>query len=106
MTGWRADELRRYGRTLDEAATVTADVVARLAEAWADATGREWAERLRRVGRELDDLATDAFDRADDADCRTGADEPAGVRLGAQTGARTTGRRGVVVPTLPAVGPP
>lgn len=94
-----ADELRYVGRTLDDAATATADVVARLAEVWADAAGREWADRLWRVGRALDDLATDAFERAD-REAR--AEEPAGIVLGAQTGARTTDRRGVVAPTLPA----
>ncbi|TCK20375.1 hypothetical protein [Pseudonocardia endophytica] len=148
MIGPTPDDLRRRGRVLDDAAGATADVVARLAEAWSDMTGRSWAERLRRVGHDLDDLATDLFDRADaidrggadatdrgeadatdrgvaDAPLRgagdatdrargaatdrgtTGvtdpgtADGPVGVLLGAQTGTRTTGRRGVVVPTLP-----
>lgn len=100
VPGGHADELRRDGRLLDDAADATADVVVRLAAAWADATGGEWAERLRRVAHVLDDLATSAFDRADEID--RGTDEtPAGMLLGAQTGARTTTRRGVVVPTLP-----
>lgn len=105
-TGSHADDLRRFGRTVGDAATGTADVVGSLVEAWADATGREWAERLRRVVHELDDVAADAFavaDRADRVDrVDRHAGEPAGVQLGAQTGVRTTGRRGVVVPTLPA----
>lgn len=100
MTGPTPEDLRRHGRLLDDAADATADVVAGLAEAWADMTGRGWAERLRRVGHHLDDLATDLFDRADATDRGT-AEAPVGVRLGAQTGERTTARRGMVVPTLP-----
>lgn len=96
----QADDLRRYARTLDDGASVTAGVVASLTAAWADATGREWAERLRLVGRELDRLATVALDHADAVDRHTD-EEPTGVLLGAMTGARTTTRRGVVVPTLP-----
>ena len=96
-----ADDLRRYARDLDDAASATAAVIAALAGAWADATGRQWAERLRLVGRELDHLAGVARDQADAADRHAADDEPTGVVLGAQTGTRTTGRRGVVVPTLP-----
>lgn len=114
MTGWS------YARSLDEAAADTAVVVARLATAWADATGREWAERLRLVGRGLDLAARaapdppgegggtgDAADTGGLSGAGLHAEEPAGVLLGAQTGTRTTDRRGVVVPTLPApVAPP
>ena len=96
MTGWS------NARSLDEAAADTAVVVARLATAWADATGREWAERLRLVGRELDHAARAAVDPDGDRCADRHAEEPAGVVLGAQTGTRTTDRRGVVVPTLPA----
>lgn len=109
MTGWSADpdDLWRSARSLDAAAWDTAVVVARLATAWADATGREWAERLRLAARELDAAARAAADLAARADAGPArdelrTDEPTGVVLGAQTGARTTGRRGVVVPTLPA----
>lgn len=109
MTAWteHADDLRRYARTLDDAASVTAGVVASLTAAWADAAGREWAERLRLVGRELERLAAAALDRADDADrhAATTDEQPAGVVLGGLGGTRTTTRRGVVVPTLPAPPP-
>jgi hypothetical protein len=101
-----------YARSLDDAAADTAVVIARLGTAWADATGREWAERLRLVGRELDhaaraamDLAGESGDAADTGGLSGAglhAEETVGVVLGAQTGTRTTDRRGVVVPTLHA----
>ena len=89
--------------TLDEVTARLDTVARRLADAWPDARGQEWAHRLHVLRRALESDADAAaeFGRAVDrlADMPAGpvADGP---RLGGTGAWRVDDRRGVVIPRL------
>ena len=84
---------------LDEVTGRVDAAARRLADAWPDARGEEWAHRLRVLRRALERDADAAveFGRAVD---RLADPSPDGPRLGDTGAVRVDSRRGVTIPQL------
>lgn len=129
MSGFAEQEvaLRRLAALLDDTARRLAGLPAAIAAAWDEPAGREWSDRLELARRETVRRAVEAADlaarvAADGAGTTAGADgvgagttaatagdadgDGAGPRLGGVSGTRSTDRRGLVAPLLPAYDPP